>query len=101
MRIQVFDEVLHIQVKEDTISKNYEIATKNNSEKWVELPALKEGIYNTRKNKNDDGGLVDGTDFAVFTKDTAFNFDEVPLPYGRVLTGTFHQFKFKRKTTSR
>lgn len=46
---------------------------------------MKRDVYEARTGKNKK--LVEDEDFATITRETGFNFDEIELPYGRVMTG--------------
>lgn len=99
MRIKVHQKLLHIQVKQGKIIDNYHIETpkikkkkkKNNKdktvEKWVELPDMEKDVRDSRRYIGSQN-LREDIDFvALHYDDNAFNFDEVSVPAGRVLTG--------------
>lgn len=90
-RFVVFENILHIQVKQGLILPGYLVP--HTKKRWIKLPSLKDDIYKSRTNP-DEAKFKENEDFFVIKDRQAFNLDTIDFPNTRLITGNIHLFIF-------
>ncbi|KAF7987357.1 hypothetical protein HCN44_003119 [Aphidius gifuensis] len=85
-RIIVQNNILHPQVREAKIDKNYKIA-KDGPDRWIKIDNIEDAVQDSRLYSN-ISRFNEFKDYIAWKENsTGFNFDEITLDHGRVVTG--------------
>ncbi|KAF7987358.1 hypothetical protein HCN44_003120 [Aphidius gifuensis] len=85
-RMIVQNNILHPQVREAKIDKNYKIA-KDGPDRWIKITNIEDAVRGSRLHSN-TSRFHEFEDYIAWKENlTGFNFDEITLDYGRVVTG--------------